>query len=446
MSEQGIGEGAGPPAQAGTDGGRRNRRIAILSEDPDVTGWVPTGLRVSAALSWRFLVVVAALYVVLWLIGYLSVVVIPMSIALLLAALMAPAVRRLVLWRVPRPISAVIVLILGLGVVGGLLTFVITQFTSGLPALQTQLNLSLEQVENWLINGPLHLRETQIEDFINNAVQLIQQNQASITAGALTTAGAVGEILTGFLLTLFVLIFFLVGGEQIWTFLMRAVPHQIRDRADTAGRRGFASLVSYVRATAAVAVVDGVGIGIGLWIMSVPLVVPLATLVFLSAFVPIIGAVVAGAVAVLVALVTNGFVTALIVLAIVVGVMQLEGNVLQPLLLGRAVRLHPLAVVLAITAGLVAAGIPGALLSVPLLAVLNAAVKSLVNEELPDPGAVNVLSNKGALPHPTGTPGTTGDTGAASATAPDDGAASAPARTAGPESAPDDERREHDPA
>ncbi|WP_039739237.1 AI-2E family transporter [Saccharomonospora halophila] len=418
----------------------------MLSEDPDVTGWVPTGLRVAAALSWRFLMVVAALYVVLWLIGYLSVVVIPMSIALLLAALMAPAVRRLVLWRVPRPVSAVIVLILGLGVVGGLLTFVITQFTSGLPALQEQLNRSLEQVENWLINGPLHLRETQIEDFINNAVQLIQQNQASITAGALTTAGAVGEILTGFLLTLFVLIFFLVGGEQIWTFLVRAVPRQIRHRADTAGRRGFASLVSYVRATAAVAVVDGVGIGIGLWIMSVPLVVPLATLVFLGAFVPIIGAVVAGAVAVLVALVTNGFVTALIVLAIVVGVMQLEGNVLQPLLLGRAVRLHPLAVVLAITAGLVAAGIPGALLSVPLLAVLNAAVKSLVNEELPDPGAVDVLSNKGALPHPAEGPGATGGTGTASVTAPDDGADSAPARATGPDSAADDERREHDPA
>src|SRR5690606_29789281 len=138
--------------------------------------------------------------------------------------------------------------------------------------------------------------------------------------------------------------------------------------------------VSYVRATAAVTVVDGVGIGIGLWIVGVPLAIPLATLVFLGAFIPIIGAVVTGAVAVLVALVTNGFVTALIVLAIVVGVMQLEGNVLQPLLLGRAVRLHPLAVILAITAGMTTAGITGALLSVPLLAVLNSGIKSLAQE------------------------------------------------------------------
>ncbi|WP_019812677.1 AI-2E family transporter [Saccharomonospora saliphila] len=389
----------------------------MLSEDPDVTGWVPRGLRISAALAWRFLVVVAALYVVVWIVGYLSVVVVPVAIALLLAALMAPGVRRLVEWGLPRALSAVIVLIGGLGVVGGLLTSVITQFVEGLPELQEQLNLSLEQVENWLINGPLHLRETQIEDFVNSAIELIQQNQASITAGALTTAGAVGEILTGFLLTLFVLIFFLASGGQIWTFLMRGVPSQVRDRADTAGRRGFASLVSYVRATAVVAVVDGVGIGIGLWLTGVPLVVPLATLVFLGAFVPIIGAVVTGAIAVLVALVTNDIITALIVLAIVVGVMQLESHVLQPLLLGRAVRLHPLAVILAITAGLVAAGIPGALLSVPLLAVLNSGIKSLVSGEEPDPGAVDVLSDRGADPGATA-PGPGGNGPAAAA--PDD--------------------------
>lgn len=370
----------------------------MLSRDSDVTGWVPKGLRVTAALSWRFLVVIAALAVLIWIIGYLAMVVVPVAIALLLAALLAPAVRRLTLLRMPRGLAAALVLIGGLGAVGGLLTFVIIQFTGGLPALQEQLNESLEQIEDWLINGPLRLRETQIEDFVNNAIALIQENQAELTASALTTASAVGEILTGFLLTLFVLIFFLIHGEQIWSFLMRGVPAPVRDRTDTAGRRGFASLVSYVRATAIVAVVDGIGIGIGLWIVGVPLVIPLAALVFLGAFIPIVGAVVTGAVAVLVALVTNGFVTALIVLAIVIGVMQLEGNVLQPLLLGRAVRLHPLAVILAITAGLVTAGIPGALLSVPLLAILNSGIKSLIHESRPDPEEVEVLSGAGASP------------------------------------------------
>ena len=370
-----------------------------LPVELDVTTVVPRGLRIGAALAWRFLVVIAALYVIVWLVGYLSVVVIPLSIALLLAALMAPGVGWLVKAGLPRGLAAGIVLIGGLGLLGGLLTFVVAQFTSGLPALQQQLTDSLDQIEDWLVNGPLHLRQTQIQDFINQAIDFLKKNQATITDSALTTAGTVGEVLTGFVLTLFILIFFLAGGEQIWTFLTRGVPRQVRNRVDVAGRRGFASLVSYVRATAAVAVVDAVGIGIGLWILGVPLVIPLATLVFLGAFVPIIGAVLTGAVAVLVALVTNGFVTALIVLGVVILVMQLESHILQPLLLGRAVKLHPLAVVLAITAGLVAAGIAGALLAVPLLAVLNSGIKSLLHERDPDPADVDVLQDQSAEPN-----------------------------------------------
>ncbi|UJW36487.1 AI-2E family transporter [Saccharothrix sp. AJ9571] len=372
-----------------------------LPVELDVTTVVPRGLRIGAALAWRFLVVIAALYVIVWLVGYMSVVVIPLSIALLLAALMAPGVASLVKVGVPRGLAAGIVLIGGLGLLGGLLTFVVVQFTSGLPALQQQLTESLDQIENWLVNGPIHLRQTQIQDFINQAIEFLKKNQATITDSALTTATTVGEVLTGFVLTLFILIFFLAGGEQIWTFLTRGVPRQVRTRVDVAGRRGFASLVSYVRATAAVAVVDAVGIGIGLWILGVPLVIPLSTLVFLSAFVPIIGAVLAGAVAVLVALVTNGIVTALIVLGVVVLVMQLESHILQPLLLGRAVKLHPLAVVLAITAGLVAAGIAGALLAVPLLAVLNSGIKSLLHERDPDPADVDVLHDQSAEPNTT---------------------------------------------
>jgi predicted PurR-regulated permease PerM len=382
-----------------TEAKRGNTENPSLSEGSDVAGLVPRGLRIGAALAWRFLVVIAALYVIIWLIGYLSVVVIPLSIALLLAALLAPAVSQLVSVKVPRGLAAAIVLIAGLAILGGLLTFVVVQFSGGLPQLQSQFNESLHQIQDWLIDGPIHLRQEQLKDFVGQAVGFLQNNQSAITSGALTTAGTVGEILTGFVLTLFILIFFLSGGGQIWKFLVRAVPARVRNRVDVAGRRGFASLVSYVRATALVAVVDAVGIGIGLAIIGVPLVIPLATLVFIGAFIPIIGAVITGGVAVLVALVTNGFVGALIVLAVVVGVMQLESHVLQPLLLGRAVRLHPLAVVLAITAGLVTAGIPGALLAVPLLAVLNAGIRSLLHEVDPDPEKVNVLADKAAQPN-----------------------------------------------
>lgn len=367
----------------------------FLGEDARDTAAVPRGLRVAAAFAWRFLLVIAALYVLIWLIGRLSVVVIPVSIALLLSALLAPAVADLVDIRVPRGLATALVLVAGLAVLGGLLTFVVIQFTDGLPQLQKQLNNSLSQVRDWLIND-LHLRQEQIQQFIDNSITFLQHNQAAITTNALTTASTVGEVLTGFLLTLFVTIFFLAGGDRIWRFLMLGLPRPVRARVDVAGRRGFTSLVAYVRATAAVAVVDAVGIGVGLWIVRVPLVVPLATLVFLSAFVPILGAVVAGAVAVLVALVTNGFVTALIVLGIVILVMQLESHILQPLLLGRAVKLHPLAVVLAIATGLVVAGIAGALLAVPLLAVLNSGIRSLLHESDPHPEEVDVLHDQEA--------------------------------------------------
>jgi putative heme transporter len=362
----------------------------------DVTEVVPRGLRVSAALSWRFIVVIAALYVVIWVAGYFSALVIPIAIALLLSALMAPGVDRLVTWGVPRGASAALVMIAGIGAVGGLLTFVIIQFIDGLPELQQQVASSLDQIRDWLTTGPLHMRDEQITGYINNVIDSIKDNQAAITSGAIDTATTIGEVLTGLILTIFVLIFFLYDGRAIWNFMMRGVPERVRDRTDLAGRRGFAALVSFVRATVLVALVDAVGIGVGLWIVGVPLVIPLSALVFLSAFIPIVGALIAGTVAVLVALVAKSFVAALVVLAIVTAVMQLESHVLQPLLLGRAVKLHPLAVVLAIAAGLVASGIAGALIAVPLLAVLNAGIRSLIHERETDPDVVDPLDIESA--------------------------------------------------
>ena len=232
----------------------------------------------------------------------------------------------------------------------------------------------------WLTTGPLHLSDEQLRGARDDLIAALNPDQSGLTAGALTTATTVSEILAQSLLVLFTLIFFLYDGARIWRFLLRTAPLRVRPRLDIAGRRSQTALVSYVRATVAVAVVDAVGIGVGLAILGIPLAVSLAALVFLGAFVPIIGAVLAGGIAVLVALVAKGLIPALIVLGIVIGVMQLESHVLQPLLLGRAVNLHPLAVVLAIATGLLAAGIVGALLAVPLLAVLNAGIRSLLSE------------------------------------------------------------------
>jgi predicted PurR-regulated permease PerM len=372
----------------------------VSAPESEISSRVPLLLRVSAALSWRFVVVVAALYVVAYVLGFLASIVIPIAIALLLAALLSPGVAKLVEWRVPRGVATTVMMILGIGVLGGVLTFVISEFSRGLPELQTQVGASLDTIQRWLKDGPAHLSDQQLQNYLNDIVKTIKENQAEITSGALTTAATVGEALTGLLLALFTLIFFLHDGDGIWRFVIRVVPGDVRTRVDVAGRRGFGSLVSYVRATAAVAVVDALGVGIGLAIIGVPLVVPLSALVFLGAFIPIIGAVFTGAVAVLIALVTNGPIAALVVLAVLIGVMQLESHVLQPLLLGRAVKLHPLAVVVAIAVGLVAGGIAGALLAVPLLAVLNSGIRSLVSDAdaEEDPSQVDVLDPQDTAP------------------------------------------------
>jgi predicted PurR-regulated permease PerM len=346
----------------------------------EVTARVPRRLRVAAALSWRLLVVAGAIYVLDLLVGYLASIIVPIAIAVLLAALLFPAVALLVRHRVPRALATALVVVGGLAGLGGLLTFVILTFINGLPALQVQLADSINTIATWLTTGPLHLSAVQLEHARDNLLSALSANQNNLTTGALTTAATIGETLAQMLLVLFTLILLLHGGAGIWNFLLRGAPNPLRARIDVAGRRALAALVSYVRATAAVAVVDAVGIGVGLAVLGVPLAVPLTALVFLGAFIPIIGAVLAGAIAVLVALVAKGFISALIVLGIIIAVMQLESHVLQPLLLGRAVKLHPLAVVLAIAAGLRAGGIAGALFAVPLLAVLNSGIRSLLSD------------------------------------------------------------------
>ncbi|MBF6412822.1 AI-2E family transporter [Nocardia cyriacigeorgica] len=338
-------------------------------------------VRVSAEWAWRLLVIFALVAVLAMIVQRLATVVIPLAIALLAAALLAPLVDWMQRLGIARSVGVFVVLVGSLGLVAGILTFVVEQFVEGVPQLTDQFTNSIKEVQDWLITGPIHLSEDQIRSAGDTAVKAIQSNQDELTSGALTTATVIGHILTGTFLTLFILIFFLYSGDQIWHFVTRIVPTPHRRRVRTAGELGFGSLVGFVRATVAVAAVDAIGIGAGLAILGVPLALPLASLVFVGAFIPIIGAFLAGFVAVFIALVTKGLVTALIVLGIIIAVMQLEGHVLQPLLLGRAVSIHPLAVVLAITAGVVLGGIAGGLLAVPFVAVMNTAIRSLLAED-----------------------------------------------------------------
>lgn len=360
-------------------------------------GTVPTPLRVASEVSARLLVIAAALGLLVYLVILLRIVVIPVAIAVLLAALLAPLVAWLVARRVPRGAATALTLVGGLALLAGLLSSVVNTFIAGFPELQQQLAASLVEIQRVLAGPPFGVSADWLANLPDQLRQAVADNRDALTSGALSTAATVGEVVAGMALALFALIFFLYDGPRIWRFLLRLAPRARRERVDVAGRRAFAALVGYVRGTVLVAFVDAIGIGLGLFVVNVPLAVPLAALVFLGAFLPIVGAVLTGGIAVLIALVANGPIPALVVLGVVLGVMQLESHVLQPLLLGRAVSLHPLAVVLAVAAGVVVSGITGALLAVPLLAVVNTAVRSLAAASEQRPDAIDAVDPRHAV-------------------------------------------------
>lgn len=378
-------DSAGPPPFAGDVD--RGTRVTVLDAAPTVDDGIPRGVRIAGAWAWRIILFAAVAFLLLKLIGVLSVVVIPVVVALLLAALFEPAAAALRNRGVNRSLAAGLVLVTGLVIVGGGLTLIIQTFISQFDDLSKQVGQGLDEVQQWLAQGPLHVSQAQLSDGIERLQQTVTKNQGALTSGALTTATTLGEVLAGFFVVLFTLFFFLRDGGQIWQFLCRLLPRPAQVPAARAGHYSWHTLVSYVRATVLVAFVDAVGIGIGLAVLRVPLALPLAALVFLGAFIPVVGATLSGVVAILVALVTQGPVTALIVLGIVIAVQQLEGHVLQPLIMGRAVALHPLAVILAIATGVVTAGIVGGLVAVPLLAVGNTAVRYLASHPAGDPTA-----------------------------------------------------------
>jgi predicted PurR-regulated permease PerM len=338
---------------------------------------VPHSLRIAAAWGWRLIVVGVVGWALLHFVGIISVVVVPLAIALLLSALLSPAVRWLLHLRLPPSLATFLVLICGIGAVAGTLTLVINQFVNGVSELTQNASQGVRQIQDWARTGPLHLSDAQVDKAIDNAQAWVNSNTASLTSTGLSTAATLFEVLTGMLLVLFSTFFFLRDGRKIWRFLVRLFPVKARWSLADAGDAAWATLGAYVRATVLVAFIDAVGIGIALVILNIQFPLPLAALVFLGAFIPIVGASVSGAVAVLIALVDKGWVIALIVLGAVILVQQLEGHVLQPLIMGRAVAIHPLVVIIGIASGVVLAGIIGALVAVPLIAVLNTAVRRL---------------------------------------------------------------------
>ncbi|WP_225755391.1 AI-2E family transporter [Actinotalea sp. Marseille-Q4924] len=336
---------------------------------------VPRSVQVAAAWAWRLIVIAIALAVVLLGLSVGKVIWVPVAIALLLTVLLNPLAEWLVRWaRMPRVLAAALCVVGLLVVVGSLLTLVGRQLVMGFGELYGQAQEGFSALLVYLADSPLGIDTAQIEAYIDEAQAQLQANSDSLVSGALAVTTTVGSVLAGMIISLFVLLFFLKDGPMIGAWLVRLLPAGARHRTWEASRRGLVTLSSYVRAQILVAFVDAVGIGLGAALLGLPLVVPLTVLVFLASFIPFVGAIATGAIAVLVALVDQGPGAAVIMLLIVLGVQQLEGNVLQPLLLGHAVSLHPVAVLLAVTAGSLTAGILGALLAVPVAATINTVV------------------------------------------------------------------------
>jgi putative heme transporter len=346
---------------------------------PEFDRVVPRGLQVAAAWSWRVLLVVALIAGLGWLARYLSEVIVPVAIAILLAALLSPVASRLRTWGLHRGAATAATVLGGMALIAGALTLIGTQIAGEAATLSTNVVQGFNQLLDFLRNGPIPVPDSWLSSsvWVDRIQNFLIDSQSTIAAYAADIGAQVGHFLAGFAIAIFALFYFLHDGRGIFSFLLNFFPRSARARVDEAALKGWRSLSSYMRATILVALVDAVGVLIVALILGVPVAPALAALVFIGAFVPLVGAVVSGFVAVIVALVALGWVQALIMLAGIIVVMQIEGHVLQPFLLGRAVKLHPLAVLLAIAIGIIVAGIVGALMAVPLLAFTKSFIQYL---------------------------------------------------------------------
>ncbi|MEU8778774.1 AI-2E family transporter [Streptomyces sp. NPDC048606] len=343
-------------------------------ERPDPVTVIPWGVRVAAEASWRLLLLAGMLWVLMKVISEVRLVVLAFAAAMLVTALLQPFVVRLRRLGLPRGLATAVTAILGFVVIGLVGWFVVWQVMDNLDDLSSRVREGINELKSWALDSPFHVTEKQINDIAKNLSETIGTNTEQITSAGLQGVTVLFEVLTGMLLAMFSTLFLLYDGKRIWTWVLGLLPAAARPGVAGAGPRAWRTLTAYVRGTVLVALIDAVFIGLGLYFLDVTMAVPLAVFIFLFAFIPLVGAVVSGALAVVVALVTEGPFIALMVVVVVLAVQQIEGHVLQPFILGRAVRVHPLAVVLSVAAGGMIAGIGGAVVAVPLVAVTNTVV------------------------------------------------------------------------
>jgi predicted PurR-regulated permease PerM len=368
-------------------------------QDTDAT--IPHGIRIAGAWSWRVLAVAGVVALFIWLVIRLREIVVPFMVAILIAALLVPLVNFLVRHRWPKWAAVALAEVGLLAVVTGLILLVVFQVRGGFPDLQRQSVEAYANFKAYLLASPLHLTEADINGYLGQAWSSIQKDSQILLSGAVSVGSTAGRFLAGVLLTLFATLFMLIDGRGIWNWVVRLFPRKSRLAINGSGQAGWVTLTNFVRVQILVAFVDAIGIGLGAFILGLffggfPLVIPIAIAVFLGSFIPVVGAVLTGVLAVFVALVYLNPLAALIMLGIVILVQQIEGHVLQPFIMGSAVKVHPLAVVFAVAAGGFLAGIPGALFAVPVIATLNVMISYIASGEWkiePNPDLKDALRN-----------------------------------------------------
>src|SRR5690554_2755916 len=347
-------------------------RSLLEEEQAARDNYVPTALRVAAAWSWRIVIVGIVIVAGVWGFTTLSALIVPLIIALIVAAPLERLVTRMRQIGIHRALGSLIAILLLFAVAGGLGTLASTAFVSESSELRDAAVEGFNTFVAWLVDGPLGIDQAQIDEVVSNIRDFAEDNMTGLATGAMSIGSAIGTIVAGLLIGLVALFFFMRDGKEIWTWCVNLLPDASVERADRAGHHAWVTLRRYTQTTVFVAFADAVGIGLAAWILGVPLAVPIAIIVFLFSFIPLVGATLSGIIAALVALVDGGWTTALLMLAAVLIVQQIEGNVLYPWLFGRAASIHPLAVLLTISAGTLTMGLVGAIIAIPILATLYA--------------------------------------------------------------------------
>ncbi|MGI9008555.1 MAG: AI-2E family transporter [Streptosporangiaceae bacterium] len=375
-------DGAGAPGQTEPAG--------AVSEPDGAAGYaVPPLLRNSAAWCWRLLLVAAVLYLAFKIADALRLLVIPLIAALLLCALLQPLTALLRRAGLPGLAATWCTVLLTMAVLGGIGTLIANRVQADYPMLAAELRRTANEVQAYLSGPPFRLKGIRLDQISGRVISYLTQHKSVVTGAVVTGGRYFIEVLTGFILTFFITFFLLKDGRKIWTWLSSGLRPRARRRARLAGDAAWQALVAYVRGTTVVAAIHAVFIGLALWLIGVPLAIPLTILVFLAAYIPLVGILVVGALAIVITLATKGWIAAVILLAVFLAENQIESHLLQPLVVGRIVRLHPLAIIVVLAVGGIVAGIPGAIVAVPAAAVISYAwpyLRSDYDDVSPQPG------------------------------------------------------------